>query len=44
MVEEVAGTVQPKLQAAIEAKVSGRIIRLPVTVGQSVKPETCWWN
>ncbi len=36
-VEEVVGTVQPKLQAVIEAKVSGRITRLPVTVGQSVK-------
>jgi len=36
-VEEVVGTVQPKLQALIEAKVSGRITRLPVTVGQSVK-------
>ncbi len=35
--EEVVGTVQPKLQAVIEAKVSGRITRLPVTVGQSVK-------
>ena len=36
-VEEVVGTVEPKLQAVIEAKVSGRITRLPVTVGQSVK-------
>ena len=36
-VEEVVGTVQPKLQAVIEAKVSGRITRMPVTVGQSVK-------
>jgi RND family efflux transporter MFP subunit len=36
-VEEVVGTVQPKLQAVIEAKVSGRIQRLPVTLGQSVK-------
>ena len=35
--EEVVGTVQPKLQAVIEAKVSGRITRLPVSVGQSVK-------
>jgi RND family efflux transporter MFP subunit len=35
--EEVVGTVQPKLQAVIEAKVSGRIQRLPVTLGQSVK-------
>jgi len=36
-VEEVVGTVQPKLQAVIEAKVSGRITRLPATLGQSVK-------
>lgn len=36
-VEEVVGTVQPKLQSVIEAKVSGRITRLPVTLGQSVK-------
>ncbi len=36
-VEEVAGTVQPKLQAVIEAKVSGRITRLGVTLGQSIK-------
>jgi RND family efflux transporter MFP subunit len=36
-VEEVVGTVQPKLQAVIEAKVSGRITRLPVILGQSVK-------
>jgi RND family efflux transporter MFP subunit len=36
-VEEVVGTVQPKLQAVIEAKTSGRITRLPVTLGQSVK-------
>ncbi len=36
-VEEVVGTVQPKLQAVIEAKVSGRITRLPVVLGQTVK-------
>jgi RND family efflux transporter MFP subunit len=36
-VEEVVGTVQPKLQAIVEAKVSGRITRLPVRLGQSVK-------
>ena len=36
-VEEVVGTVQPKLQAVIEAKVSGRITRLPVVIGQLVK-------
>jgi RND family efflux transporter MFP subunit len=34
--EAVVGTVQPKLQAVIEAKVSGRITRLAVTLGQSV--------
>jgi len=37
VVEAVVGTVQPKLQAVVEAKVSGRITRLPATVGQSVK-------
>jgi RND family efflux transporter MFP subunit len=37
VLEEVVGTVQPKLQAVIEAKVSGRITRLPVVLGQSVK-------
>ena len=37
VLEEVVGTVQPKLQAMIEAKVSGRITRLAATVGQSVK-------
>jgi RND family efflux transporter MFP subunit len=36
-VEEIVGTVEPKLQAVIEAKVSGRITRLPVRLGQSVK-------
>ncbi len=36
VVEEVVGTVQPKLQAVIEAKVSGRITRLPVVLGQCV--------
>ncbi|HEY5480736.1 MAG TPA: efflux RND transporter periplasmic adaptor subunit, partial [Verrucomicrobiae bacterium] len=35
--EEVVGTVQPKLRAVIEAKNSGRITRLPITLGQSVK-------
>jgi RND family efflux transporter MFP subunit len=33
----VVGTVQPKLQAVIEAKASGRITRLPVKLGQPVK-------
>ena len=36
-VEEVVGTMQAKLQARIESKVSGRITRLPVRLGQSVK-------
>ncbi len=36
-VEEVVGTVQPKLQAVVEAKVSGRITRWSATLGQSVK-------
>ncbi|MCX6925061.1 MAG: efflux RND transporter periplasmic adaptor subunit, partial [Verrucomicrobia bacterium] len=36
-VEEVVGTLEPRLQAVIEAKVSGRITRLPVVLGQSVK-------
>ena len=35
--EEVVGTVRPKLQAVIEAKVSGRIETLAVTPGQQVK-------
>jgi RND family efflux transporter MFP subunit len=35
--EEVVGTVQPKLEAVIEAKTSGRVTRLPVTLGQAVK-------
>ena len=39
-VEEVVGTVQPKLQATIEAKVSGRITRFPVTLGQPVSRVT----
>jgi RND family efflux transporter MFP subunit len=35
--EEATGTVRPKLQAVIEAKISGRITRLAVTLGQAVK-------
>ena len=35
--EEVAGTVNPKLQSVIEAKVSGRIDKMLVTPGQHVK-------
>ncbi|HVM50160.1 MAG TPA: efflux RND transporter periplasmic adaptor subunit [Candidatus Acidoferrum sp.] len=37
VLEEAVGTVQPRLQAVIEAKVSGRITRLPVTLSQAVK-------
>jgi membrane fusion protein, multidrug efflux system len=36
-VEEVVGTVRAKLRATIEAKASGRIVELPVVLGQSVK-------
>jgi membrane fusion protein (multidrug efflux system) len=35
--EEVVGTVRAKLHATLEAKVSGRIDRLPVVLGQRVK-------
>jgi membrane fusion protein, multidrug efflux system len=35
--EEVVGTVRAKLRASLEAKVSGRIDRLPVVLGQTVK-------
>jgi RND family efflux transporter MFP subunit len=35
--EEVVGTVRAKLQATLEAKVSGRIDRLPVVLGQRIK-------
>lgn len=35
--EEVVGTVLPRLQAVLEAKVSGRITRLSAALGQSVK-------
>jgi RND family efflux transporter MFP subunit len=36
-VELVVGTVRPRLQVVIEAKLSGRIEELPVEVGQRVK-------
>jgi len=36
-VEEVVGTIRAKLQATLEAKVSGRIDQLPVALGQQVK-------
>ena len=35
--EEVVGTVRPRLRAAIEAKVPGRIESLPVVPGQAVR-------
>ena len=35
--EEVVGTVRPKLRSAIEAKISGRIEKMLVVPGQSVK-------
>lgn len=35
--EEVVATVRAKLQATLEAKLSGRIDKLPVVVGQRVK-------
>lgn len=36
-VEEVVGTVRAKTRATLEAKVSGRIVQLPVVLGQKVK-------
>lgn len=35
--EEVVGTIRPRLQASLEAKVSGRIERMDVRLGQAVK-------
>jgi RND family efflux transporter MFP subunit len=35
--EEVAGTVRAKLHATLEAKLSGRIEKMPVVLGQRVK-------
>ncbi len=37
VIEEVVGTVRAKIHATIEAKLSGRIDRLPVVLGQQVK-------
>jgi len=37
VVEEVVGTVRTKTRAVVEAKVSGRIAKLPVVLGQTVK-------
>ncbi len=36
-IEEVVGTVRAKLRATIEAKASGRIVELPVVLGQKIK-------
>jgi RND family efflux transporter MFP subunit len=36
VLEEVVGTVRSRLRAAVEAKVSGRIVALPVIAGQSL--------
>jgi RND family efflux transporter MFP subunit len=35
--EEVAGTVQPKTRAVIEAKTSGRIVNMPARLGSEVQ-------
>lgn len=37
--EDVVGTVRARLRASIEAKVSGRIEKMPVTAGQVVKQD-----
>ena len=37
MTEEVVGTVRAKLHATLEAKLSGRIDKMPVVLGQRVK-------
>jgi RND family efflux transporter MFP subunit len=36
-VEEVVGTVRAKLRATVEAKTGGRIIEMPVVLGQKIK-------
>lgn len=35
--EQVVGTIRAKLRATLEAKVSGRILEMPVVLGQEVK-------
>lgn len=35
--EEVVGTVRAKLRATLEAKLSGRVLNMPVVLGQNVK-------
>ncbi len=37
VLEEVVATVRAKLRATVEAKTSGRIVELPVVLGQTVK-------
>ncbi len=37
VVEEVVGTVCAKLRATVEAKTSGRIMEMPVVLGQTIK-------
>lgn len=37
--EDIIGTVRPKLSAVVEAKVSGRILELPVVAGQNVRAD-----
>lgn len=37
--EEVAGTVQPKIRAVIEAKTSGRIVGMPARLGREVQKD-----
>jgi RND family efflux transporter MFP subunit len=37
VIEEVVGTVRARLHATLEAKISGRIVELPVVLGQAIK-------
>jgi len=39
VMEEVVGTVRAKVRATLEAKVSGRIERMPIFLGQNVKQD-----
>lgn len=38
IIEEIVGTIRAKLHATLEAKLSGRIEALPVTLGDQVQP------
>ena len=40
LTEEVVGTVRPKTRATLEAKLSGRILAMPVVLGQQIKAGT----